>query len=181
MRLLVAAVLASLAGTAMAQRNLGPSPLFDLAQKGDTAAVDYMLKKGETIDLEGPGRETVLTIAAANGYGDMVELAIANGARIDHENAYGKTALSWAAERGHIRAAELLIKAGADVNHQTREGLTPLMLAVRENRIRIVELLLRQRPDLTVLDYTGRSALGWGKTGRDRRIEDMLRRAGAKD
>ncbi len=62
-----------------------------------------------------------------------------------------------------------------------KEGLTPLMLAVRQDRAAVVQLLLRHKPNLTVLDYTGRSALGWARTGRDRRLETMLVRAGAQD
>ena len=36
-----------------------------------------------------------------------------------------------------------------------------------------------ERPDLTLQDYTGLSAAGWARNGRDRRIAEMLRRAGA--
>ena len=177
------ALLLLLAGgpDAAAQRDLGPSPLFDLAAKGDTGAVDYLLKKGEPVDLVGPGNETVLTIAAANGYLDMVELAVAKGARIDHQNRFGKTALNWASERGHVSVVEWLVRNGADIDHPTQEGLTPVMLAVRAGHARVVQLLLRHRPNLTLLDYTGRNALAWAKAGRDRRIESLLRRAGAPD
>jgi hypothetical protein len=41
--------------------------------------------------------------------------------------------------------------------------------------------LLKHKPDLTLLDYTGRSALGWARAARDRRAQTMLERAGAHD
>lgn len=171
--------LAFLAHAGAVQAAVGWSPIFDYAQSGDTGAVDYLLKKGESIDAVNSGGETILTIAAANGHLDLVELAIASGARIDHENGFGKTALCWAAERGHRAAAERLLQNKADVNHQTRDGMTPLMLAVRAGRAPIVQLLLRHKADMSLQDYTGKSVLDWARDGRDRRIEEMLRRAGA--
>jgi hypothetical protein len=55
------------------------------------------------------------------------------------------------------------------------------MLAVRFNRLGALRALLQRKPDLTLLDYTGRSALGWARDSRDRRAESMLKRAGARD
>ena len=176
-----ATCLALLAGSAAADQLLGVNPIFNQAENGDTAAVDYLFRKGQAAEDENLAGETVLNIAAANGYLDMLELAINNGGRIDHPDRYGKTALCWAAERGRYAIVERLIQGHADINHQTQEGLTPLMLAVREDRVAVVQLLLRHKPKLTILDYTGRGALGWARAGRDRRLETMLVRAGAKD
>jgi ankyrin repeat protein len=175
------AFLMLLAGNVAADQQLGINPIFGYAENGDTAAVGYLLGKGQSVEDENLGGETVLNIAAADGHLDMVELAISNGGRIDHPDHYGKTALCWAAERGHYAVVERLIKGRADIDHQTQEGLTPLMLAIREDRAAIIQLLLGHKPNLTVLDYTGRGALGWARAGRDRRLETMLVRAGAKD
>ena len=177
---ILAFLLLAWAGAAAAQSGLGYNPIFDYAASGDTGAVEYMLTTGTPIDVENTAGETVLTIAAVNGHLDILDLAIAAGARIDHEGQFGKTALCWAAERGHYAAVEHLLKHGADIDHQTREGMTPLMLAVRSDRASVVRLLLRHGPDLTLQDYTGQSAVGWSKSGRDRRIGEMLRHAGAK-
>ena len=179
--LAAAAALALLAGNAFAADVFGVNPIFGHAENDDTAGVQYLLSKGKSIEDENPAGDTVLNIAAANGFLDLVELAINNGAAIDHEDHYGKTALCWAAERGHLDVVKRLIKARADINHQTKEGLTPLMLAVQQDRASVVQLLLRYSPNLTVLDYTGRGALGWAQAGRDRRLETVLVRAGAKD
>jgi ankyrin repeat protein len=176
-----AVVLAMLALPAAADVDIGPNPIFLHARNGDTAAVDYLLRKGTSVQIANSAGETVLIIAAANGYLDMVELVLNNRARVDDQDSSGKTALCWAAERGHDTVVERLVKAGANVNHQNREGLTPLMFAVRAARAPTVRSLLASRPDLTLLDYTGRSVLGWARGGRDRRIEAMLIKAGAKD
>jgi ankyrin repeat protein len=89
--------------------------------------------------------------------------------------------LSVAAEQGRYAIVERLLDKGADINHQMRDGLTPLMSAVKNRRLAIVQLLLKRRPDLSLLDYTGRGAIGWAQAVRDRRAESMLRRAGAVD
>lgn len=176
-----AASLVLLAGHAAADQQLGVNPIFSDAENDDVEAIRYLLSKDRSVDEENSAGETVLGIAAADGYLDLVELAINNGATIDHEDQYGKTALCWAAERGHPAVVKRLIKAHADINHQTREGLTPLMLAIRRDRAPVVRLLLRYKPDLTVLDYTGRGALGWARAGRDHRLATMLVQAGAAD
>jgi ankyrin repeat protein len=172
-------VLFAWAGDACAQSGLGMSPIFDYAASGNASAVDYLLKTGTPVDMVNSDDETVLMIAAMNGHLDVLDVAIAARARIDHEDRFGKTALSWAAARGHHTVVERLLKHGADVNHQTREGMTPLMLAVRSDRATVVRLLLRSKADIALQDYTGQTAAGWARSGRDRRIDEMLRHAGA--
>jgi cytohesin len=181
--LMAAAVFLSsaLAGPLAAQGLFDGNPMFDYARNRDVGAVEYFLKKGANIDEATFDGETVLTIAAGNGDFELVEVALAHGARISHEDKYGKTALSYAAERGHAPVIEKLLEAGADINHQTQDGLTPVMLAVRFDRLSALRVLLKHKPDLTLLDYTGRSALGWARQSRDRRTESMLKRAGAAD
>lgn len=164
---------------AKAQGLLDENPLFAYARSGDVGAVDYLLKKGAKIGETTPSGETVLHIAAAAGRFGIVELALEQGARADSEDDAGNTPLTRATEGGHTAIVERLIEAGADLNHQTGEGMTPVMLAVRLNRLATLQSLLDRRPDLEVLDYTGRSALDWALDGRDRRAESMLRRAGA--
>lgn len=175
-------ILAGLVAPGAAQTPLfGSDPIFDYARNRDVGAIEYLLKKGASIDATNAAGETVLIIAAGNGDLAMVEVALANRARVDHEDKFGKTALSWAAERGHVPVVETLLGAGADINHQTQDGLTPTMLAVRSNRLAALRVLLKRKADLTVQDYTGRSALGWARAGRDRRAQSMLERAGARD
>lgn len=154
-------------------------PIFYHARNGDSGAVAYLVKKGASIDSVDTSGNTVLSIGAGNGDLQMVELALEQGARVDREDKIGRTALFWAVESGDPEVVQVILDAGADINHQTRDGLTPIMAAVRSNKLAVLQLLLRQKPDLTVLDYTGRSALGWAQGSRDKRAAGMLRRAGA--
>ncbi len=177
---LAAVLMFAASGIAPAQL-AGPSPIYDLARAGDVGGVEYLLRKGYNIDSPSGDGETVLIAGAAGGHVAVVELALAEGARIDRQDTFGRSALSRGAEGGHFAVVERLLEKKADIDIQTREGLTPLMLAVKGRYISVVQLLLRYRPDLTVLDYTGRSAMGWARENRDRRIETMLRRAGARN
>lgn len=156
-------------------------PIFDYARNGDVGAIAYLLKKGASVNGADPSGATILSIAAGNGDLEMVELAIANGARPGHEDKIGRTALFWGVESGRPEVVERLLDAGADIDHQTQDGLTPVMAAVRSNRLAVLQSLLRRKPDLTLLDYTGRSALGWALTSRDSRAAGMLRRVGAAE
>ncbi|MEM9681679.1 MAG: ankyrin repeat domain-containing protein [Pseudomonadota bacterium] len=163
---------------ANAQGLLDQDPLFPFARNGEGAAIDFLLMKGAKIGESTPEGETILHIAAANGHFPIVELALEQGARVDLEDKGGNTALTRATARGYTAIVERLLEAGANLNHQTGEGMTPVMLAVRLNRLSTLQSLLDRRPDLEVLDYTGRSAMDWARDGRDRRAENMLRRAG---
>ena len=164
-----------------AQALFESDPIFDYAKNRDVGAISYLLKKGASIDTADPSGQTILSIAAGNGDGPMVRLALDNGARIEREDRIGRTALFWAIQNGNPDVVKQLLNAGADINHQTRDGLTPVMAAVRSNRLAVLQVMLGGDPDLSVLDYTGRSALGWAGNNRDKRAEEMLRRAGATD
>lgn len=162
-----------------AQLTFGEEEIFQAARAGDTAGVDYLLKKGNDVDKTGVGGITVLIIAAANGYQDLLDLALQEGAQIDRQDDSGKTALGWAAQRGHYTVVERLLDKGADLNLQNRDGMSSLMLAVKGRHLSVVQLMLGYKPDLTLLDYTGRGVLDLARETRDRRLEDMLGRAGA--
>jgi len=179
--LAVALALGVLAAPLRAQGLFDADPIYDYARNRDVGAVDYLVKKGAKIDEANPAGETVLLIAAGNGDLAMVELALRYGARVDREDKFGKTALAWAVDRGHVPVVEKLLAAGADINHQSQDGLTPVMLAARSNHLAVLQVLLKHKPDLSVLDYTGRGALGWARASRDPRGEAMLQRAGARD
>lgn len=178
----VAAALSLMSANPLAAQTLfEDDPIFALARNGDVGAVDYLFKKGTAVDTADPSGMTVLSIGAVTGNLAMVELALENGARVDREDKIGRTALFWAVESGNPEVVGTLLKAGADINHQTRDGLTPVMAAVRSNKLAALHRLLQKSPDLTMLDYTGRSALGWAEINRDKRAAGMLRRAGATD
>lgn len=178
----IAAVLAALGwGAASAEQKDEIAPILDSARNGDAGAVHYYLKKGVSPNTRDGNGQTALMVGAALGYGNIVDIMLAAGARVNKQDGFGRSALSWAASGGHIDAVERLLDRGADINVQAKDGTTPIMLAVKEGHLIVVQSILDRKPDLDVRDYTGRSVLGWARDGRDRRIERMLQRAGARE
>ena len=58
-----------------------------------------------------------------------------------------------------VDAARLLIEAGADVNAQDDRQDSPLLYAGAEGRLEILTLILKARPDFTVYNRFGGTAL----------------------
>lgn len=179
---ILAAVLIALDASAdSAQTSKEEEPFIEAARNGDEGAVRYYLKKGISPHTQDKAGQTAMMVGAAMGYSGIVDAVLNAGGRVNKQDSFGRTALSWAASRGHIDIVESLLDRGADINVQTKDGMTPLMLAVKEAHPVVVQILLDRKPDMERRDYTGRNALGWARDGRDRRIERMLRRAGARD
>jgi ankyrin repeat protein len=76
-------------------------------------------------------------------------------------------------------AAELLFH-GADPNVPTESG-TVLTEAVVQGNAPLVEVLLSRGADFTATDKEGRTPLALAIGKGDRRLEEILRRAGAKE
>lgn len=184
MRRIACAVLMAL--TALAWRgasaqSVDPNELLKAARNGEVGHVLYFLKKRIDPQYQDSSGQTALMAAAAQGNRRVVDVLIDAGARVDTQDNFGRTALGWAAYGGHVSTVERLLGSGADINVQDKEGLTPIMLAIREDHLVVVETLVDRKPNLDLADYTGRTAMGWAQAGRDRRIESLLRRAGARE
>lgn len=85
--------------------------MFQAIQRGDTAGVQDLLRRGADPNREGAGGlmgGTPLTWAAAKGDIPMLRLLIANGAKVDKRLGYGYTAADAARVTGHPEAAEFL-------------------------------------------------------------------------
>ena len=102
--------------------------------------------------LQSPGLDRQLFVAAAMGDVAAVADLLAKGADIEVDN-YGVTPLYSACDKGNLALVKLLLDHGADVNAQDLEwGRTPLALAAmplyavgsREDRAEIVTLLVEK-------------------------------------
>jgi ankyrin repeat protein len=116
----------------------------------------------EEIELDAkvdPDNETLLTYAAIEGQGNILELLLSAGADIDAKNGNESTALIEAADKGHKEIVELLLGAGADIRAKDKYGSTALILAARRNRRETAELLLDKGADLHAKDKDGSTAL----------------------
>ena len=70
-----------------------------------------------------------MSLAAAEGHINLIELLLDSGAVIEDTDKEGLTALGWACVRGRLGTVQCLIDKEADVNTCDKIGRTPLDLA----------------------------------------------------
>ena len=97
------------------------------AQRGNTAAVERMLRLRVPVDARGWSGNTALYEAAKYGRQEVLELLLAAGADVDAPNRRsGFTPVHVAAEYDNIEVLRRLLDAGGSVNLRSRHYYTPL-------------------------------------------------------
>ena len=135
-------------------------PLFDAATKGDTAAIEQLLAKGEAVDARAPDQATPLIAAALAGQLEASKLLLAKGAYVMARNSGGFTALHAAAYSGSAPVASLLLDNKAVLEDAANKaGTTPLFVAAEMNHPEVVELLIAKGADPGRLEAHGYSAM----------------------
>ncbi|MEC4734969.1 MAG: ankyrin repeat domain-containing protein [Wolbachia endosymbiont of Halictus tumulorum] len=105
------------------------------------------------------GKQTLLIIAAQNGYTKTVGVLLGAGADVNAKGRDECTALHLAASYGCKEIVEVLIRAEADVNLRDKSGCTALHLATGYGHKEIVEVLIGAGADVNVRDKSGYTAL----------------------
>lgn len=131
--------------------------------------------------------ETVLMIAAGEGYKDMAELLIKSGADVNAQDDFGKTALIYAIDKKQIELSEILINSGADINIKDKYGNTALICAVASGNRDFVELLINLGSDMNnvlllaaewcYMDWYESKA--WGRDNNYKDFVELLIKSGA--
>ncbi len=99
-----------------------------------------------------------MSIAAALGQRELVDLLLARGARVEARNANGWTALTFAVEHAHPEAVPLLLEHGADTRVLAR--IMPfgtrgaLELAAETGQHALLRALLDQGAEVDTTDAT---------------------------
>jgi len=91
------------------------------------------------------------------------------------------TLLHLAVLRDQIGEVEDLLTRHANVNATNSVGMTPLHLAAKLNRIEATKLLLAHKPDFSIRDRRGWTALTWATKSHHDKIAALLEKAGARD
>ena len=120
--------------------------------------VKDLIKAGVNVNLRSSSEDTVLIIAAWEGYTDVAEQMIAAGAKLNLKNKMGETALHVAAARGNTEVFEKLVAAGAWIDTKDYRKMTPLMDAAFFGNIDIVKRLLALGADTFLVDDQGKTA-----------------------
>jgi ankyrin repeat protein len=142
--------------------SLGLSQDEDLiiaADKGDTAAVLKLIRKGAHVNAKTFAGVTPLMYAAQNGDTTVAKLLIQHGADMGLRPLNGYTALISAIRNGNLTMAEFLIRHGADINQPDYDGVTPFMYAIAADSFYLPDMLLYYKADVNRQNKQGMNAL----------------------
>jgi ankyrin repeat protein len=101
----------------------------------------------------------ILREAAARGDAAAVARFIAGRTPLNDKDRLGQTALLLVVAGNHIEVARLLMEAGADINALAANRDTPWLLAGALGRAEIIALMLPRKPDLSIRNRFGGTAL----------------------
>jgi ankyrin repeat protein len=101
----------------------------------------------------------ILREAAARGDAAAVARFIAGRTPLNDKDRLGQTALLLAVAGNHVEVARLLMEAGADINALAANRDTPWLLAGALGRAEIIALMLPRKPDLSIRNRFGGTAL----------------------
>ena len=159
----------------------GDVPLIEAVKKGDTAAVQSLMRQQVDVNRPAVDGSTALHWAAHREDVKTVEQLIQSGANVKAANRHGVTALSLAALKGNAAIIERLLAAGADANTALPEGETVLMTAARTGRTPAVQVLLDHGASVQAKEkLRGQTALMWAAAQGHADTVRLLIRAGAE-
>jgi len=150
------------------------TPLHDAAQLGDVAqAGAIIMDDPSSVNVKDIHGSTPLSIAAQEGYLEVVKLLLEKGAAIEAKTNYrgapvstaafysnpaivkvlavkgtveaiGATPLYIAAKEGHLAVVKLLLEKGAAIEAKAEDGCTPISTAAFNGHADVVKLLLER-------------------------------------
>lgn len=152
------------------------SDLYKAAEAGDYSTVEELLLNGCDPDEKNRLGWSPFLICVANGDERLVKLFIEHGADVNSKNTLGRSGLHFACNYGYIHIAILLLEAGAKVNiEDSGHSGIPLHVAVKSGCIELVRKLLEYDAEVSVRDYTGKTALDYAQESGHGEIAKLLR------
>lgn len=133
--------------------------------------------KPNVLDYRG---QTPLHVACQVGATNIVSQLVDAGAFINLADRKGNPPIMIACGHRQLGALEELLEKGAYVDARDSQGRTAAMLLSVLGEDEMLRILLRRKPDLSIVDYNGKSALTYARMNRRWTIISLLQRAGAK-
>ncbi|WP_265013673.1 MULTISPECIES: ankyrin repeat domain-containing protein [unclassified Wolbachia] len=119
---------------------------------------------------------TLLTIAAENGYTNIVNVLLEKEVVVDERDHSGNTVLHLAAKNGHVDVVKVLLEKGANVDEKGWRDATPLHFAARNGHASVVEVLLKAEANVNAVDIEGWTPLHFAALhGRANIVEVLLK------
>jgi ankyrin repeat protein len=138
--------------------------LISAIDRNDVDAVKDLLAQGVDPNASDRRGGTLMGLAAAHGYGEIVRLFLKVGADIDQREQGEVSALMRAAYNGRSEMVQLLLDKGADVNITNDLGWAALAFSVfYDNNADVIRLLVDNGADLDHSDINGYTALTFAK------------------
>lgn len=146
-------------GQTVVQENMGQE-LIKAAEKGETAAVLELLKKGADINAADEKGRTAVLAATHGNHAETVKALIEAGADIHIRDNRLDNVFLYAGAEGLLDIVKLAIDAGADPKLTNRYGGTALIPASERGHVEVVqELLARSGVDVNHVNNLGWTAL----------------------
>src|SRR5688500_3608210 len=143
-------ILFSISGPSAWAQNV--EDMLRATSNNDHAAVQRMIQRGMDPNTSDAHGNTLLIIAASEGYFDLAKLLLTERARVRARNSIGDSALMLAAIRGHLEMVRLLAAYGADLNPS---GWTPLHYCASGGHTEVCRLLLELGADVNARSENG--------------------------
>lgn len=111
----------------------------------------------------------------------IVNILLEHHADVNSVDKSDWTPLALAAENNSTEIVTTLINHGANQNVQVSSfgGETPLMTAIRKNNLEMLKVLIAAKPNLSLVNSQGRTALSYARGYRDEEMIAILKKAGA--
>lgn len=134
--------------------------LYQATTNGDLDEVHKLLSMGDDPNALGPNGDTLVCIAAKNGYTEVAKALLAGGADPKKANTRGVTPLYFAAEAGHAAIVQALLDTGAnpdDLNSSLNQ--TALHIASQQGHQLVITILLAGNANPDIATANGETPL----------------------
>ena len=148
-------------------------------------AARLLIRRGADVNAQDAMQDSPYLFAGAQGRLAILRMTLAAGADLKSTNRYGGTALIPAAHNGHVETVRELLKTRIDVDHVNRLGWTALLEAIilgdgGPAHTEIVRLLVTHGASVQRADTQGVTPLAHAEQRGQRKIVEILQRAGAR-
>jgi ankyrin repeat protein len=141
------------------QDNVGRTPLYWAARRGDSYAVKLLLQHGANPLLSSAKTnwKNPLHAAAFGGHAECLSALLATGMPINIRDAEGMTAFHYAASKSDDAAACVtqLLDGGADINEGDNDKRTAFLMAAQNGHLDIARILLERGADKDLPEIGG--------------------------